>query len=283
MKTASIYKVYFTLCIISLSINDPLLAFPFCNSVIKYYNNLSCNDSVVNKTVYFKGNNRTILTAINGVKYDWQPKTGLSSYNIRQPVMVGFNAQYTAYITEQDGCIITERFTIVANCDSIIPLKTITVLDTTFEKQEEITLVPQEGIVEGTWEPSKYLSCTQCQTPVANPINSTIYSIKLTDDFKCTHQENFKINIALFIPNVITPNGDNLNDVFKITGLPDNTTLKIFDKNGNMVFSANPYNDSDWWNGDNQNGVPLETGTYWYVLYNSDHVLMKKGFIYLKR
>jgi gliding motility-associated-like protein/uncharacterized repeat protein (TIGR01451 family) len=63
-------------------------------------------------------------------------------------------------------------------------------------------------------------------------------------------------------PNVITPNGDGKNDVFRIDGLelhPDNT-LSIFNRWGNEVFrSKGPYK-NDW------NGNGLNEGTYYYLL-----------------
>lgn len=64
------------------------------------------------------------------------------------------------------------------------------------------------------------------------------------------------------IPNVITPNGDGKNDVFRIQGIeryPKNT-LAIFNRWGNEVYrSATAYKNN--WNG---NG--LSEGTYYYVL-----------------
>lgn len=64
------------------------------------------------------------------------------------------------------------------------------------------------------------------------------------------------------IPNIITPNGDGKNDVFKVEGIElfPNNTLAIFNRWGNEVFrSAGGYQNN--WNG---NG--LSEGTYYYVI-----------------
>jgi gliding motility-associated-like protein len=72
-------------------------------------------------------------------------------------------------------------------------------------------------------------------------------------------------------PNVITPNGDNYNDVFIIPELYDNPTgfpnsrLFIYNAEGECLFmSANYQND---WGGTSQNGNPLPGGVYYFVFY----------------
>ncbi|MFD0941344.1 T9SS type B sorting domain-containing protein [Pedobacter boryungensis] len=64
------------------------------------------------------------------------------------------------------------------------------------------------------------------------------------------------------VPNVITPNGDGRNDVFKIDGLElhPNHTLFIFNRWGNEVYRSNGPYKNDW------NGNGLNEGTYYYLL-----------------
>ena len=65
----------------------------------------------------------------------------------------------------------------------------------------------------------------------------------------------------LVFPNVFTPNGDGLNDVFEIKGLdqyPENE-LMILNRWGNQVFFKENYTND--WTGDN-----LTEGTYYYIL-----------------
>ncbi len=70
----------------------------------------------------------------------------------------------------------------------------------------------------------------------------------------------------VIVPNVITPNGDGKNDVFKINGLelhPENT-LSIFNRWGNEVYRSNGPYKNDW------NGNGLNEGTYYYLLKIKD-------------
>lgn len=85
------------------------------------------------------------------------------------------------------------------------------------------------------------------------------------------------------IPNVFTPNNDGINDLFVIKDLekfPD-SKIEIFNRWGNKVYENNNYlND---WNGNNwKNSKPLDSGTYFYILYRSDHVV-NKGFVNIER
>jgi|GEM_PF-2658196 len=71
----------------------------------------------------------------------------------------------------------------------------------------------------------------------------------------------------LSVPNLITPNGDGLNDVLKISEvgnlnkpmLAKGSTLSIYNRWGNEVFSADNYN-NDW------NAINTSDGMYYYYL-----------------
>ena len=65
----------------------------------------------------------------------------------------------------------------------------------------------------------------------------------------------------LFLPNVFSPNGDGVNDIFKIFGeIPhDNYTIQIFNRWGGMVYQGLE------WDGRN-NGELAESGVYIYLV-----------------
>ncbi len=72
-------------------------------------------------------------------------------------------------------------------------------------------------------------------------------------------------------PNTITPNGDGMNDMFifddLITSTPDqfpDNELIIFNRWGDIVFQAKPYNND--WSGLTETGSELPQGTYYYIL-----------------
>lgn len=70
-----------------------------------------------------------------------------------------------------------------------------------------------------------------------------------------------------FVPNIITPNGDNKNEVFQVPCLENdfpNNRIKIFNRWGDEVYQAQPY-ENDWRG--TFKGQPLPAGTYFYLLW----------------
>ena len=82
--------------------------------------------------------------------------------------------------------------------------------------------------------------------------------------------------------NAFTPNGDGVNDYWKLSGLdifPDNSTLQIFDRFGNLVYKQIS-NTEFIWDG-KFNSRNLVTDSYWYVINAADGRTYK-GWILLK-
>lgn len=85
----------------------------------------------------------------------------------------------------------------------------------------------------------------------------------------------------LHIPNAFSPNQDGINDVFHIRGLPENTVLEVFNRSGDKLYKSDSYNND--WNGSDNTGQPLKSGTYWYVLTLTNPKKEYKGYVYLKK
>lgn len=89
-------------------------------------------------------------------------------------------------------------------------------------------------------------------------------------------------------PNVFTPNGDGVNDRFFIKNINKfpNNSIKIFNRWGNIVYEAAPYQNN--WEGFSHFGITiggdnLPIGTYFYILNLGDGSKIKKGYVYLNR
>ncbi len=70
--------------------------------------------------------------------------------------------------------------------------------------------------------------------------------------------------------NAFTPNGDGMNEELIFTKLernpddfPDNELI-IFNRWGDIIYEAKPYNND--WTGNNNSGAPVPEGTYYYIL-----------------
>ena len=109
------------------------------------------------------------------------------------------------------------------------------------------------------------------------------HTVYVKDAQNCDSVEKEFLVINLI--NVITPNGDGLNDVLDYSDLriKENVSIQIFDRYGNMLFSAK---DKQFiWDG-KLNGRALPTANYWYILNwtepDTQLPVSYKGWILLK-
>ncbi len=84
----------------------------------------------------------------------------------------------------------------------------------------------------------------------------------------------------LQIPTGFSPNSDGLNDRFVVMGTDSDLQLVVYDRWGNVVYSASAYDNQ--WKGQNLKGKDLPDGTYFYLL-RSDNGLRYQGYITLRR
>lgn len=121
--------------------------------------------------------------------------------------------------------------------------------------------------------------------------NSGNYSsqITITGSNQCVFTFPFEFSIQpsidlsnLNIPNVITPNADEINDFLELNPLFENCNkyeLSIINRWGNLVFSTN--SSLNPFKGDNFDGSNLLSGTYFYKITTEDSE--KSGFISIIR
>jgi hypothetical protein len=111
-------------------------------------------------------------------------------------------------------------------------------------------------------------------------INSPgVYAVYGTNDFGCSATDSLSINgveCDAEVPNVITPNGDGINDVLLIAdaALHPYNKLIVLNRWGNVLFEAAPYLN-------NYSPTELVDGTYFYVYYrmrNKNHSSSSKAF-----
>ena len=142
-----------------------------------------------------------------------------------------------------------------------------------FSLQPEIT----GNIVRYQWSPSAGLSDAFIPNPVASPRASTEYQLTVITDKGCPATANVDIQVfgAIHLPKAFTPNGDGLNDIFRILP-PVSVTVSyfsVYDRWGNPVFST--ANSGIGWDG-SYNGKQQPTGTYVWEVEYLDPILNKK-------
>lgn len=96
----------------------------------------------------------------------------------------------------------------------------------------------------------------------------------------CEDSTSFKVTVhpdfAVFIPNAFTPNGDGLNDTFKVKGVGvKEYNLQIYSRWGKKVYESNNLED-EW------DAVDVPGGTYVYVIHAKtllDNPIEEKGTV----
>ncbi len=133
------------------------------------------------------------------------------------------------------------------------------------------------GLVNYIWQPGATLSDSLIYNPVAAPLQNTTYTVSGKDTNGCFGSATVTVGVSKdnalssLIPyNYFSPNGDQINDTWKITNIAAQTQcgVIIFDERGFKVYEAKPY--STEWNGVSSKGVILPAGVYYYVIKCDD-------------
>lgn len=130
------------------------------------------------------------------------------------------------------------------------------------------------------WTPSIGLDRDDVRNPIATPTSDTRYSVTISSDEGCILQDDLLVKVLEmpFIPNTFTPNGDGINEVWKIEYLDSypGVSVNIYNRFGIKVFGSIGYLKP--WDG-NLNGQLLPVGTYYYVIDPKIGLPVFKGWV----
>ena len=216
-------------------------------------------------TTFCPGGNIRIHAADGFGQYLWSTGETTTAIEIEN---------YGEYWVEASYACGTQRDTIVV--DGPPPLAIFMPDGPALRLGEEVRLSPQISAgspVTYQWTPPDWLDCPDCREPWAKPSNSILYTLSIEDGFGCSTSDSIFISVEnierVYIPNVFSPNGDLVNDVFAVYGGPEVwrvASLKIFDRWGEMVFHAEnlPPDGSSGWDG-TFDGINLGPGVFVYL------------------
>lgn len=147
-------------------------------------------------------------------------------------------------------------------------------VDLGFSADLKATLFPPGSNAEISWTPSDMASCADCLDPTVIPPGTTTYVISAKKNDECTIRDSVTVYVndkrPLFTPNVFSPNGDGVNEMFTIFSGPaatELTLLQVYDRWGNLMYSGEniPIGDTNvGWNG-RYKGNLVNSGVYVWV------------------
>jgi len=176
---------------------------------------------------------------------------------------------YTLTVTHPNGCTATSEVTVEAKS-----LPSINIPD-----DEPLVILGGGTSLQASgagdngfynWSPSTGLSNSTSAFVTASPTDTTTYIVTGTDQFNCKNTDSITVNVIdpprIFLPTAFSPNGDGLNDIFRITGkdIEELTAFKVYNRWGEMIYD-NSNDLSQGWDGTYQ-GELQNIGVYVYFV-----------------
>ena len=215
-------------------------------------NNVSC----------FGENDGSANVSVTGgtipLQYSWS--NGAQTQNLQQ-VSGGV---YTLTVTDANNCTQTLQVIVTE------PAEIAALLDVTNNTCEQTSAGAIEAKIVGGVPPYSILWSTGQSTPIITGLTPGQYYALVTDASGCQTTDTaqvitLNVNVGsdqIVVPNIFTPNGDNVNDImsiiFNITGY-ESFDFVVMNRWGNKVFETK--DPSVFWDGGKH-----PDGTYFYVL-----------------
>jgi gliding motility-associated-like protein len=213
---------------------------------------------------FCEGNSLTLTAGISGLSYLWNTGETTEAIDVTSP------GEYDVQMTNASGCSSTQTFTVnMLNAPQIESVAftnnsaTLVMVNTDIENFE-FSIDGEE------YQPS----------PTFNNLSAGLYTGYARSVLGCGEDsENFVIYL---IPKVISPNGDNINDVFTIAGMSalPKANVYIMDRYGKFITQLNRTNPR--WDG-TLDGYQLPATDYWYIIKIDDTTPEIKGHFALVR
>lgn len=229
---------------------------------------LPTNSIFPSGTTTFCTGNTVMLDAGNSFSsYSWS--TGSSA----QVVSVAASGNYSVTVTDVNGCSNTASIPVVVNPLPVVYLTANG--DTVLHAGSSVQLIAN-GADSYVWNTS---------APSNNPNNITVdsigtYIVTGTDLNNCSVSDSIIITMensdtVSVISNILTPNGDGINDELKIFNISAYASceLTVYNMWNDAVYNVKGYKND--WKGTNASGANLSAGPYYYIITCDDKPLQK--------
>jgi len=222
-------------------------------------------------------------------KYSLNNDGNFNSTGSFKKLSAGF---YSIYIVNNNGCDTTIVVEVPEPQNAVLK---VLPQDTTVNVGEKVLLdvtispYPKSAITTYRWSPQQGLSCVDCANPVVTSYNDeNYYEVIVTYNKGCIAKSAVTVftdaNPEIYTPNMFSPNGDGINDMFFVYGLGiRDFDLKIFNRWGEKVYESTEQ--TQGWDGFFRNSKQ-EPGAYVYyvqVVYLNNKKFSKTGSVTLMR
>jgi gliding motility-associated-like protein len=242
-------------------------------------------DPVNTAVTFCAGDSLNLFVSVqSGMNYIWNgPNNNSSSTNefLKFPGELADTGFYI--LTRNDGtCTLNDSVDVTSefvgfmiSSDSIL----------CFDTNAVIIVIPDNSAYQNFWTSPSGMNSSSPQFVIPNitTADTGIYYLTITNN-NCSINESYHLiaidcdtvvhDTTSIIPNVITPNGDGMNDFFEIDwGV--SLTFKLFNRWGQLIYECNSCSKIKW---DGTNGKDqVVDGTYYYLL--SSAIRNHQGYI----
>jgi gliding motility-associated-like protein len=216
------------------------------------------------------------LTVSGGDSVSWFPPLEFDDpHSFTPTVSPDTTTIYTAFITDlTTHCSNSGEVTVIVQPGfipgkiSVFPTDTTLIVGETFDVTVFDTLGRE---LSYAWSPDTWISCNDCSDPVFQPLETTTYTLVVSDTNLCFNSESFDIRIEvreeyrIGVPEAFTPNGDQINNIIKVDGwgIKRLIEFRIYNRWGTEVFFTDDINQG--WDGYYKNKLQ-NIDTYSYII-----------------
>jgi gliding motility-associated-like protein len=216
------------------------------------------------------GTESSVLAASGAAHYIWNTSETSSS------ITVETSGIYTVKGTNNWGCEKSKTFNVMGYP---LPLVDFTTSGSVLDKRHnQITCnIPAQPDVQYVWNLGDGVietgSTIQHTYNISNSKLEYTISLKAISRNSCVDSAYKIIDVVPFVPNVFSPNGDGINDLF-MSGVE----IRVYDRNGLLLYEG-----TYGWDG-TYDSRRVDNDTYFFMCtYGNQHKQTKKGYITLVR
>ncbi len=186
----------------------------------------------------------------------WSPSTPITSGQGTTEIsyILSESTDFSVVVTNEAGCEWSTTFSTALSQFSSDIFATIDM--DTINLGESVQLeTNNDGDYNYQWEPSDILDSDDIYNPVGTPTDmNTTFTVTVTNTDGCTETASVAVSVVqplcdesdVFVPNMFSPNGDGLNDTWRIeSNFIDEMTLIVYSRWGEEVFTSNSQ-DLEW-------------------------------------
>ena len=205
-----------------------------------------------------------------------------------------FSGEVVVTVFDSVGCTAEQTFSVNQPPEIIIDLpERITVeLGDTLTRLNPL-ISPVGDLYEYLWTPAEFLEADTIRSPIVRPFTDTDYQLRVTNANQCQAFANIFVEVDanrnVYIPNAFSPNRDGRNEEFRVftcQGVKQINSFQVFDRWGGLlnasenILPPNCLDGTILWNGDGQNGKPVNPGVFVYFIeveFLDDRKLVYRG------